>query len=126
MSKVYVATSFQNITEARVLMLALEQAGHTVTHDWTTCAVDPSWPAEQQAAYLQDCGRADYNGVYQADAVVLINHTASRDAMFEFGAAVALGLPTFVLYPERRVSVFFHKAHLCADMTDLLAKLGAS
>lgn len=123
--KLYIATSFLNILEARAVMMSLRQAGHTITHDWTRESVDPTWPADRQDAYLQRCGSEDYAGVLAADAVVLVNHAASRDAMVEFGVALGQRLPVYVLYPERRGSVFFHRAHLCADLPDLIVRLGA-
>jgi nucleoside 2-deoxyribosyltransferase len=124
MSKIYVATSFANIPEARDVMSLLREVGHDITWDWTSEALDPSWPKAQQDAYLQKCGAADYQGVVNADALVLINHDKARDAMTEFGVAIGLGRPVFVLYPERRSSVFFHRATaLCATMDELEASL---
>lgn len=101
----------------------LSRAGHTVTHDWTREAVDPEWDLDRQAAYLQRCGAADFEGVVRADALVLVNHPASRDAMAEFGIALGRGLDVFVLYPARRASVFFHRAHLCNTIPELLEEL---
>lgn len=125
--RVYVATSFQNIAEAREVMTALRILGHSITHDWTNEAVDPSWPEWQQAEYLQECGSHDYRGVIDADCLVLINHEKSRDAMAEFGIALGRGIPVVVLFPERRSSVFFHRAwavfnttHELIEMMDVL------
>jgi hypothetical protein len=122
--RVYVATSFKNIPEARAVMKALTEAGHTVTHDWTLEQVDPSWAPERQAAYLQECGAADYEGVRRADALVLLNHAESRDAMTEFGIALGAGIPAFVCRADRRMSVFFHRAYrLCNSTAELLREL---
>jgi hypothetical protein len=123
MSKLYVATSFSNIPEARDVMSILREVGHDITWDWTGEALDPSWPKSQQDAYLQQCGARDYQGVVDADALVLINHDKARDAMAEFGVALGLGRPVFVLYPERRSSVFFHRATQCATVDELLIAL---
>lgn len=117
--KVYVATSFSNITEARAVMAALEKDGHEITHDWTKEAIDPSWSAERQATYLQTCGAKDFEGVENADVLVLVNHALARDAMTEFGIAMGLRKPVCVLYPERRTSVFFHRAIKCPTLADL-------
>lgn len=121
--KIYVATSFQNIPEARAVMDILRKAGHVITHDWTSEAIDPAWPKEQQDEYLQTCGASDYRGVCDSDAVVLINHDKSRDAMAEFGMALGMDRLVFVLYPERRLSVFFHMARLCNSIPELLTAL---
>jgi hypothetical protein len=127
--KLYVATKFENAPEAREVMAVLTAAGHTITHDWTKEAVDPSWTPAQQYVYLQTCGAADLVGVENADALVLVNHPYLRDGMAEFGYAMGLGKDVFVLYPERRSSVFFHRAWLADSMEELislLARVGAS
>jgi hypothetical protein len=121
--KVYVATAFPNREEAKAVMHALRAAGHVITHDWTGEAIDPAWPVERQEAYLRACGTADFEGVAEADALVLVNHQASRDAMAEFGMALGLGTPVFVLYPERRSSVFFHYAVPVGSVPELLEQL---
>lgn len=122
--RVYVATSFKNIPEARAVMHALLMAGHEITHDWTDKCIDPSWPLEQQHAYMQECGAADWQGVESADALVFINHPECRDAMAEMGAALAMGKPVLALYPARRPSVFFHRAAvLCSSLPQLLNHL---
>lgn len=123
--RLYIATSFQNIPEARALMDILTRSGHQVSHDWTQEAIDPAWPKEQQDSYLQQCGANDYRGVCSADAVVLINHEKARDAMAEFGIALGMDMRVFVLYPARRSSVFFHMAKLCETIPELLNDLGA-
>lgn len=124
--KIYVATSFKNIPEARQVMAALRKAGHEISHDWTNEAVDQAWPLARRLAYLRKCGSADYAGVQAADAVVLINHDLARDAMVEFGLALGMSKPVFLLYPERRTSVFFHFAKAwCFSVNDLLAALAA-
>lgn len=121
--KIYVATSFQNIPEARDVMAALKAAGHSITFDWTHEKIDPAWDVARQERYFQTCGQNDFQGVSDADAVVLVNHTLARDAMAEFGIALGMGKPVLVLYPERRASVFFHRASLCATLEDAVTRL---
>lgn len=113
--KVYVASSFLNIEETRKVMAYLTSLGHEITHDWTTKAVDKSWPLDRQAAYLQACGGEDYIGVKMADCLVLVNHEKCRDAMAEFGLAMGMRKKIIVLFPSRRESVFFHLADAQAE-----------
>lgn len=107
--RVYVATSFKNIPEARAAQQALREAGHEITHDWTTKALDPAWPEWKREDYLRTCGDEDLAGVLSADVFVLINHEALRDGMAEFGVALGRGIPIVVVFPDRRSSVFFHR-----------------
>lgn len=110
MSKIYVATSFKNIPEARQVMRLVEEAGHEISHDWTWESVDESWDEETKREYLVKCGDRDYLGVTTADIVVFLNHELAHDAMAELGIALAKGKHVIILYPERRSSVFFHLA----------------
>lgn len=120
----YVASAFGNRPEVREVMRALTAAGHSISHDWTGEALDPAWTVEAQAEYLQKCGAADYAGVALADALVLVNHTEARDSMAEMGIALGMETPVLVLYPERRSSVFFHRAAaLCPSVESLLEAL---
>lgn len=121
--KVYVASAFGNREEVKQVMAALRILGHKITHDWTNEAIDPAWPREQQETYLQDCGASDLAGVLAADVLVLVNHQDCRDAMTEFGIAIGVRAKTYVLYPERRNSVFFHRAVLCSSIPELLGEL---
>ncbi len=118
--RVYVATAFANLDEARDVMSALRAAGHTITYDWTRDLADPSQTPAQQYAHLQACGANDFRGVVAAQAVLLINHQEARDAMVEFGIALGLRTPVWVLYPFRRPSVFFHQAALYHTLADVI------
>lgn len=122
--KIYVATAYGNREEARSIMGALLRAGHSISHDWTNDQLDPEWSPEDQAAYLRESGRRDYIGVTEADAIVLVNHRDSRDAMTEFGLSLGMDKMTFVLYPARRNSVFFSYARPVESVQALLAALG--
>jgi len=98
--RVYVATAFKNIPEARAVIQLLRGVGHDITHDWTNETLE-GIPAAQQSAYLDRCGASDYRGVMTADAVVLICHPDMRDARVEWGMALGRGIPSVVVYPDR-------------------------
>ena len=119
MANLYVATAFGNRAEAKELMERLRTEGHTISHDWTGENVNPAWSLGIQSQYLQACGAADFRGVVEADAVILINHPECRDAMTEFGIALGRGIPVFVLHPDVKLSVFFHRAAAIGDVVDL-------
>lgn len=118
--RVYVASAFGNLAEAREVMAALRAAGHVITHDWTQDRLEPDWTPEQKDAYLQNSGRKDFEGVCTANALVLVNHADCRDSMTEFGIALGLYTPVYVLHRERRASVFFHRATHVSSIAELL------
>lgn len=121
--KLYVASAFGNLLEARAIMEVLRAVGHEITCDWTTEQLDTNWPKEKQEAYLQECGARDYQGVMGAGAVILLNHKDCRDSMTEFGLALGAKIPALVLYPHRRASVFFHRATPIASIGELIDTL---
>jgi hypothetical protein len=108
--RLYVAGSFRDTANVRDVMKALKLAGHVISHDWTEkealeCGYQEGTPEHQ--AFLYACGREDLEGVRSAEGLVLVGHELCRDAMAEFGMALGFGLPCWVLWPERRRSVFY-------------------
>jgi len=86
--KVYVATKLEEKERARAVMAELRAMGHTITYDWTT-----------NDQVNQEQAMNDFEGVLEADALVLI---AERDlpycgTLVEFGMALALNIPVYVL-----------------------------
>lgn len=121
--KIYLASAFSNRDEVRAVMGALIAAGHSITWDWTDEAIDRSWPQEKQDAYISECGRKDYAGVVNADALVFINHKEGRDSRVELGIAMGLDIATYILFPDRHESVFFDYSTKCPTVGDLLEHL---
>jgi hypothetical protein len=104
--KVYVATSFLNIPEARAVMELCIQLGHTITHDWTHESIQ-GLDKEAAELYLDKAGKSDFLGVCNADCLILIVHSAGRDCYTEWGVALGRNIPSIVLYPHRRPRSIF-------------------
>ncbi len=86
--KIYVAGKFELADRVRETMFQLVDAGHTITYDWTL-------QTEVNAAQAV----ADLRGVVEADALVAVfEHLVSyRGALVEFGVALGLGKPIYVI-----------------------------
>lgn len=69
-------------------MFQLVSAGHTITYDWTV---------QEQESGLQ--AEADINGVVAADAYVGIFERDLKyaGALMEFGAALAMNIPCYIV-----------------------------
>ena len=93
--KVYVAGKYENISTVRYVQTLLIEAGHEISHDWTTQTGDLS----HQAA-------ADIMGVQDGDAFVgiFLRKLTYRGALAELGGALALG---------KRVIIMGHGADRC-------------
>lgn len=91
---VYVSGSIRNMERARNVMNAFRDAGHTITHDWTT------WQGEKMH---QPEALRQRQGVFDADVLVLLVHPRLKAGWMEFGAAVAHDLPCVVV-PDVLVS----------------------
>lgn len=88
---------------------ALERAGHTITKKWWNEDWEPVTYRAHSVVALQ-CESA----VRRADALVLVPLKDRGTGCFiEFGIALALGIPVYVLHPDgpqrnHRHSSFFH------------------
>lgn len=94
--KVYVASKAENYPEVRLVMRALEDAGHTITHDWTV-QVETAGPMPQNIVYRRECAHQDEQGVRECDVFVLIMHKGVTGALIEFGMALALDKRVFII-----------------------------
>ena len=122
--RLYVASAFSNKPEVHEVQAAVINAGHTISHDWTTEDAShlPAGSPEFYA-YLEECGVRDFVGVLSADAVIVIAHPDMGDTKAELGIALGLGMPVFVLYPERKHCVFYGYTKRVNSIPELLASL---
>lgn len=86
--KIYVSAKWEDQERAREVMLQLIEAGHTITYDWTVQLQESGEQAEK-----------DICGVIAADAFVGIFEKDLKyvGALMEFGAALAMGVPVYVI-----------------------------
>lgn len=125
--KLYIATKYGRLDEARELAATLRGVGHEVTSSWHEGEPEPDTgipgqdlsPAEQ--AKVAD---KDLRDVCMADGLVLM--TMARNATvreagchFEAGYAHALSMPIFVLGPAS--TCFYHKFPLYVSDDELVA-----
>lgn len=105
----YVATAFDNAPSARDAMARIRDLGHQITHDWTTeeANADKFTDDFERRAFLEECGRADYCGVMNADAVIVLAHPDMRDTRAEMGIALGRQIPVYVVDAWRAHSVFY-------------------
>lgn len=97
--KFYVAGSSKLIGWAQLAMAILEQAGHTVTEDWTKW-LDGRRP---DRPFAGDIARQDLEGVARADAILFLfdpRHPISAGAWLEVGYAIRAGKPVFLVLAE--------------------------
>jgi len=106
--RLYVASAFVNKFEVQKVQKALRKDRHTITHDWTKESADHLEAGSKEFfEYLYKCGDADFFGVLNADALVVVAHPAMSDTKAELGIALGAGIPVYVLWPERRQCVFY-------------------
>jgi hypothetical protein len=107
--RVYVAGKFHRYEEVRALIDALPD-GCVVTHDWTrTEEFDedgkPNFSPGEEADIPRDQimmhAANDIRGVRTADLLILIGDEKLCGALIEVGAAMAYGIPIWVVGPTR-------------------------
>jgi len=131
--RIYVAGRFGRYERCRTLIDRLSAAGHEITHDWTrneefgadghplaADAGDVSIPASTQARLACD----DLEGCATADLFVMIADEPLCGALIEMGAALANGVPCWVIAPWRWTIFWGHPLASVVDDEDaVLARL---
>jgi hypothetical protein len=119
--KIYVASSFLNKDNARLAMDMLENAGHTITNDWTK-------HHDAEDLSLQDRARdalEDLSGVRDAQAVVFLWPWRFGGSS-ELGIALALNKYIIVVGGvqwETNIFLYHPDIHYAAMMTDAIQLL---
>jgi hypothetical protein len=115
--KFYIASSVANKEQVRDLFRSLEDAGHSVTVDWTETDFVPVHMRDSNEDHIRAIAKRDFDGVLGCDAFVLLSEPAEGRSMYaELGMAIAhyaaTGQPlVFVLGKENDQSVFhYHPA----------------
>lgn len=123
--KIYVAAKFEEKAMVRKVYSLLEDAGHTITVDWTQ-EDDSRYLGLQKLEYWRACGHADLRGVKDADLVLLFPHEKGKGLYAELGAALAWGKSVFIVGGEDIRCIFFYcnKVHWFANLDSALAQLG--
>ncbi len=120
--KIYVAASFPRRDEARLLGLALEDAGHEITSGWMMLKgksyFGDDWAGEVEAV-------RDLQDVRDCDVLVSITgDTESHGGRHsELGIALALGKRIIIVGPKEQV--FHHHPHVeeVSGTSDVLESL---
>lgn len=86
--RVYVIGKYEEKAKIRTLMLSLAEAGHDITHDWTREDAGRGTGAER-LRNLRRRAQADYQGVRDAEAVIVLHHPQLCGGLVEFGVAAA-------------------------------------
>ena len=103
--KFYIASKLENYDQVRYLANKLKSAGWTHTYDWTIHGS----VKEKDIDTLKDVGQKEFNGVREADIVIVLT-PQGRGTHTEFGMAIALGKKIFLCHTD---SAYF----LCDDNT---------
>lgn len=107
MTRVYVAAKFEEGPRVREVYEQLRAMGFEITHDWTNEAI-PAGTPEEVAKFFESAALADYNGVLEADAVLVLNHDRLFGGATEMGLALAWGRTCYVVQPDIRDNIFYH------------------
>lgn len=91
MAKFYIATYLERHAEHNLVRDRLVAAGHEITYDWTSHGSVKECSEER----LTEVAEAELRGVTEADFVVVLL-PGGRGTHAEIGAAVALGIPTYI------------------------------
>ena len=103
--KFYIASKLENYGRVQYLAGRLTSAGWVHTYDWT--ALGPKKESSIEA--LREIGRMEYNGVKEADVVIVLT-PQGRGTHTELGMAIALNKQIYICHID---NTYFH----CDDNT---------
>ena len=93
--KFYIASKLENYAQVRTLAELLKKDGWIQTYDWTTNALTKEVTTET----LRQIGQKEYNGVMQADVVIIVT-PQGRGTHTEFGMAIALNKKIYLCHED--------------------------
>ena len=100
--KFYVAGKFEDKERVRLAQRCIEDAGHEITHDWTTA----------EALGGPDEAKDDMEGVKDADALLFVNVDPDllyAGSLVEIGMALALDKPVYFINTTHMTrNIFYH------------------
>ena len=100
--KFYIASGLQNHEQVRSLAKLLKNSGWTHTYDWTSLLYDRTSHVSEKTTdieTLRHIGEQEYNGVKQADVVIILT-PQGRGTHTEFGMAIALGKIIYLCHED--------------------------
>ena len=108
--KFYVAARFSRQEEMRSVRDKIVERGHEVTSNW----LDEVTPEVKDAAFYEDTSRIDIVDIERADAMIFFaedayNQPPRGGRHVEFGYALGMGLPIFVI--GEKENVFHYTPH---------------
>ncbi len=93
--KFYIASKLENYEQVRSLAQLLKNSGWTHTYDWTSHDL----VKETDTETLRHIGEKEYNGVMQADIVIVLT-PQGRGTHTEFGMAIALNKIIYLCHED--------------------------
>ena|SRR5690606_1821632 len=127
MNKFYVASSFKNINEVRLVSNLLKEKGFIQTYDWTR---------NERASTIEDLreiGIQELNAVKEADFIIVLL-PAGKGSHIELGIALGQGKRIYLHSPNNEVnnvdttSTFYHvpEVQRCIGTIDKLIEFVTS
>lgn len=92
--------------DAKALMDALEEAGHSITFDWTR--VRHLRPYDENIEASREAACEEAHGVKGADVLVIVAHEKGVGMYVELGIAIGAGIPVRVITTGESRTMFFH------------------
>lgn len=93
--KFYIASSLKNYEQVRELSCRLKNAGWEHTYDWTLHCSEKELDIET----LRSIGEKEYDGVKQADVVIVLT-PQGRGTHTELGMAIALNKKVYLCHDD--------------------------
>lgn len=100
-----------------------EASGHVLTERWWEVEGSADYSNPKHYGMYEDRAVADFMGVVNADAVVVINHEKSEGKAVEMGFAIALFKPIILVGPPSNLFHFMPSVHQVKDVRAAIKSL---
>lgn len=114
--KIYIAAPWKDRELAKATAAQLEGIGHSITHKWWKQEADnenehmKSYLDVYSHEFLKECALDDRMGVFNADAMLLLDTQKSEGKAVEQGLAIAYNIPIIAVgrLGSQSMNVFHH------------------
>lgn len=120
---IYLAAPWICRHEMPAIAAQFEAAGHTITERWWEIEGAADYTDPKLFALFEDRAVADFMGVVNADAVVVLNLAKSEGKAVEMGVAIALFKPIILVGAPSNIFHFMPSVYPVKDVRAALRAL---
>lgn len=121
--RVYLAGPWATRDQMPGIAARFVEAGHTMSLRWWEHPDVPGTPSAADNATMTALAHADFFGVVEADALVVVNAAPSEGKAVETGIALTMCLPVIVIGPRSHIFHYLPSVRRVDSVDEAIAAL---